>query len=101
MNNDIDLLVVCHSVNLVSHVCLFITPLLKRWSIWNRLTVCMGCDSIVGESGESGILIKGNLFGRNDQLWFRVGQGWSDCIELGSWMECQREHFVCRFTQAS
>jgi len=73
MNNDIDLLAVCHSVNLVSHVCLFITPLLKHWSRWNRLAMCMGHDSIMGESGENGILIDGNSFRRDGQLWFRVG----------------------------
>ena len=101
MNKDINLLVICNVVNLLSHVCVFITPLLKHWLRWNRLAVCMGRDSIVGELGESGILIEGNLFGSDGQLWFRVGRGRSDCIELGNWMECQRKHFVCQFAQAS
>jgi len=101
MNNDINLLAICNVVNLLSHVCVFITPLLKHWLRWNRLAVCMGHDGSVGELGESGILIKGTSFGRDCQIWFRVGQHQSDCIELGSWMECQREHYIHCFTQAS
>jgi len=101
MNNDINLLVICNVVNLLSHVCVFSTPLLKHWLRGNRLAVCMGHDDSVGELGEGGSLVEGNSFRRDGPIWFRAGQGWSDFIDMGSWMECQREHFIHHFTQAS